>query len=113
MSPFHVILQTSGEWPCSFEEAVAALEALPRMFVELDGSFVWRSPDEEQRWQLDGCLYDREGRLQYVELKGACSRARFAEFLGCLNADRSALNVQFVREAETIPLAEFEQRLEA
>jgi hypothetical protein len=113
MPTFHVILQALGDWPCSFEEAVAALEALPRMFIELDGSFVWRSPDEAQPWQLDGCLFDRAGRLQYVELKGTCSRARFAEFLACLNAHSTELNVQLVREAESIPLADFEQRLEA
>lgn len=110
MRAFHIILQSAGDWPCSFEQAVAALEALPRMFIELDGSFVWPSPDPEQSWQLDGCLFDRDGRLQYVELKGTCSRARFAEFLACLNAEPNSLQVQLVREANTLLLADFSRQ---
>ncbi len=44
------------------------------MFFEMDGSFVWAiSPptgDPETKEQLDGMLYDRAGRVEYLELKG-------------------------------------------
>src|SRR5687768_7138218 len=55
---------------CSFEEAVARMEALERMFVEPDGSLLWVGEDASQRWQVDGNVYDRAGRVQYVELNG-------------------------------------------
>jgi len=79
----------SSRFASSFEQAVAELQQLERMYVELDGSFVWRgqwpqhspqhltegqppdTPDTpEPPWQLDGMLYDHAGHIQRVELKG-------------------------------------------
>src|SRR5687767_6803554 len=54
----------------SFEDAASRLSGLPRMFFEPDGSFVWVSTDPA--WQVEGYLFDRDRRLQYVELKGSC-----------------------------------------
>src|SRR4051812_40193066 len=48
---------TPADWlplAVTFEQVAAALEVLPRMFFEPDGSFVWVSPDGEPHWQLDG-----------------------------------------------------------
>ena len=58
--------------PTSFEQAVERLEKFDRLFIELDGSFVWTGTDRNGNWQLDGMLYDYAGRLQRVELKGTC-----------------------------------------
>ncbi len=60
---------------CSFEAAQARLAALERMFIEADGSFVWASPQDRPAWQVDGNLYDRAGRLIYVDLAGNCPQA--------------------------------------
>ena len=56
----------------SFEEFVADLEMLDRLFIELDGSFVWRGPtiDEQPQWQVDGNISDKQDRVFVVELKG-------------------------------------------
>jgi hypothetical protein len=40
------------------------------MFFEMDGSFVWTVEAEKQRLQVDGMIYDRDGAIEYVELKG-------------------------------------------
>ena len=54
----------------SFEAAVERLNQLERMFSEPDGSFVWTSPHDGPMWQIDGNLFDRNGRLLFVDLKG-------------------------------------------
>jgi hypothetical protein len=100
----------------SFEEAFEALSLQPRLFIEPDGSFVRVSPaDDEPPWQVDGQLFDRDGRLIYVELKGTCSRASFAEVLAACgvhtrrhdNDFASEAVIQLVRHALIVELAEF------
>jgi hypothetical protein len=84
---------------CTFEEASEALAALPRMFIEPDGAFVWVSTSEPA-WQLDGVLYDGAGRLWYVELKGRCDEEDFNLFLSALGWPQTTLVFQLVREGE-------------
>src|SRR5688500_14704882 len=52
-------------WPITFDESLAALARLPRMFIEPDGSFVWVSAAGEKQWQVDGVLHDRGPQLAY------------------------------------------------
>ena len=71
------VLETVGgsgfaPFAVSFETCLGALEALPRMFCELDGSFVWVGEAEGRRWQLDGVVYDRDAAVAYVDLQGEC-----------------------------------------
>jgi hypothetical protein len=56
----------------TFEETSEALSAIPRLFIEPDGSFVWTGEEAGQPWQVDGNLSDRCDSLAYVELKGRC-----------------------------------------
>jgi len=66
----------------SFEEAIDALEMLPRLHAEPDGSFVFVSPGESpSRWQLDGVLHDLAHRLVGVELKGTCPLEQLEQLL--------------------------------
>lgn len=92
---------------CSFEDAAAALSALPRMYCEPDGSFVWVSEQGEPSWQIDGNLYDRDQRLLFVDLKGNCPAHRFDELLRTLGWPETPLVFQFVREAVFVDEAEF------
>ncbi|QDU26076.1 hypothetical protein ETAA8_11490 [Anatilimnocola aggregata] len=71
-------------WGRTFDDALAALGDMPRLYTELDGSFVWTSPPEVERWQLFGCLYDRGRELAYVDLYGTCDRQALARLLDCL-----------------------------
>ena len=54
----------------SFESFVDILSQWQGMFIELDGSFVWAFVSDSRRYQLDGMVYDRDGAIEYVELKG-------------------------------------------
>jgi len=91
----------------TFEEAAEALAQLDRMFVEPDGSFVWRSNDSHLPWQVDGVLYDRCDRLWYVELKGECPPEELDRLLATFGWPEMALMFQLVREAVFVDEATF------
>lgn len=90
----------------TFEEAAEALARLPRMFVEPDGSFVWVG-DEPAPWQMDGVLYDRNGRLLYVEVKGCGPAVEFDRFLSALGWPGTPVVFQLAREAVFLEESEF------
>jgi len=96
---------------CSFEEAIAALSRLERMFTEPDGSFVWTSSQGERPWQVDGNLYDRGERLLFVDLKGACPAEQFDRLLGALGWPATKLMFQLTREALFLDEAEFRRHV--
>jgi hypothetical protein len=83
----------------SFEEAAERLRSLPRMFLEPDGSFVWVSSSQRQRWQVDGVLYDREGRLLFVDVKADCPAVVWRQFLKSLGAETTPLLFHLVHES--------------
>jgi hypothetical protein len=93
--------------PCSFETAVARLSQLARIYCEADGSFVWVSSHGEQAWQVDGNLYDRNGRLLFVDLKGTCPSDEFDRFLAALGWPETQLVFQLTREAVFLDEAAF------
>ncbi len=84
---------------CSFEQAAAALAELPRMFIEPDGSFVWVSASADQPWQVDGVLYDRDGRLLFVEMKGTCPSEQFDRILAACGWPATSVMLQLTRRA--------------
>ena len=59
--------------PQSFESLAEMLGNIPGMFFELDGSFVWVDHEDTPSSQMDGMVYDRLGKLAYIEVKGACN----------------------------------------
>lgn len=68
----------------TFEQVEQRLSQLPRMFFEMDGSFVWRGQSHEASqptsdWQVDGMVYDVNGRVSRVELKGRCAAKEFLQ----------------------------------
>ena len=58
--------------PIVFDDVLNQLNTLPRLYAEPDGSFVWTSPQENIRWQVNGNLYERNDRVLFVEIKGSC-----------------------------------------
>lgn len=101
--------RTAATFDTSFEAAAGALAALPRMYIEADGSFVWVSSASAGRtpWQLDGVLYDRGGRLLFVDLKGACTAEAFDQLLMALGWPATPIMIQLVREAVFLDETEF------
>ncbi len=89
----------AASFDCDFETAIGRLAQLERMFCEPDGSFVWTSPRDEPKWQVDGNLYDRGQRLSHVDLQGHCPSERFDRLLAALGWPRTPLVFQLRREA--------------
>jgi hypothetical protein len=116
MFRFHVSVHGSGvsrETPLAvtFDAALVALQALPRMFIEPDGSFVWTGINEEgQAWQLDGNLIDRGDALAYVELTGSCPEPQFDSLLAALGWPQQRLAFQLPRRGTVLEEAEFRRR---
>jgi len=83
----------------SFDAALAELGSLPRLFIEPDGSFVWRGVSNDgEAWQVDGNLIDRGEVLDFVELKGACPSERLDEVLRMLGWPALQLTFQLPRQ---------------
>jgi hypothetical protein len=91
----------------TFEAAVERLNQLERMFSEPDGSFVWVSPHDSLPWQVDGNLFDRNGRLLFVDLKGTCPPEEFDRLLAAFGWPETPLVFQLVREAIFLDEPEF------
>lgn len=88
----------------SFEHVLSQLEPLPRMFIEWDGSFVWRgecpatAANEAESWQLDGMIYDHLGSVRYLELKGTCSLESWQKLISVLGWPEQSLTIHRVHE---------------
>lgn len=91
----------------SFEDAVDRLSRLERMYAEPDGSFVWVSRREGLSWQVDGNLFDREGRVVLVDMKGSCPADDFDRLLACFGWPAEKLLFQLVRPAVFLEEATF------
>lgn len=92
----------------SFEQAAEMLETFPRMFIEPDGSFVWvSSSDEEEAWQIDGNLYDRDESLVAIDLKGTCHQTHLGQLLDVFRTEGHELMIEQVRDAAFILESDF------
>ncbi|MDB4365766.1 hypothetical protein N9Z08_02445 [Pirellulales bacterium] len=91
--------QLSKPLPTEFDDAINKLNALPRLFAEPDGSFVWASPHENLRWQVNGNLYEKNDNILFVELKGCCPQVEFDQLLACFLDDENACVIQLTRAA--------------
>jgi len=100
-----------GPLAVTFDDAAAALAVLPRMFLEPDGSFVWRGQDGGGgAWQLDGNLIDRGKVLDRVELKGICPPERLDEVLAALGWPQSSVAFQLPRRGVFLTEAAFRRQ---
>ncbi len=59
--------------PQTFENLSAILANIPGLIFEMDGSFVWVDHQSARACQMDGMVYDRQGGIEYIEIKGSCS----------------------------------------
>ncbi|MDA1038754.1 MAG: hypothetical protein O3A37_00485 [Planctomycetota bacterium] len=97
----------------SFDDCLKRLETLERMFVEPDGSFVWVSPREGLRWQVDGNVFDRNGRVLLIDMRGSCPADDFERLLTCCGWPAEKLVFQLVRPAVFLEEYAFRQHAEA
>jgi hypothetical protein len=99
--------QLNRPFRLSFEEVVQRLCHLPRMIVEPDGSWVWVLSESDVARALNGMLYDRDGRLQSIELKGCCSKASLKSLLPIFGWPETELVFQDVRTGLILEESEF------
>jgi hypothetical protein len=97
----------------SFDEAIARLSQLERMYAEPDGSFVWVSAREGLSWQVDGNVFDRDGRVVLVDMKGSCPPEEFDRLLACFGWPGEPLLFQLVRPAVFLEESVFRRHAEA
>lgn len=100
-------------YTCTWEQAAEALQALPRMIFELDGSWIWSGGVGAERWQIDGHLYDFEGRLYRVELHGECPPESLDQLLACFGWPQTPLSFEMVREGTKVDEASFRKMAKA
>lgn len=94
----------------SFDDSCAALEKLTRLFIEPDGSFVWRGSDVDGRdWQVDGNLIDRGDVLAYVDLSGQCPEERLNDLLRAFGWPDAPLAFELPRRGQTLDEPTFRQ----
>ena len=91
----------------TFEVVLQRLQQLARLDAEPDGFFVFSGGQHAAEWRLNGHLYDRAGRLLYLELKGSCPAASLDAILGTVGWPQQALLFQLVREAVVLKESEF------
>jgi hypothetical protein len=100
--PVLVDFSADGPFLSSFEDTADRLVQLPSLYFEPDGSFVWNRSDtnaeQPVKEHLEGVLYDRNGRVQYCELKGDCSLDALTQFLAALKGETAATVIQLVSE---------------
>jgi len=95
---------------CTWEQAAAALERLPRMMFEPDGSWIFSGGVGTERWQVDGHLFDFEDCLHRVELHGECPTEAFDQLLCCFGWPGTELVFEQVLEGVTVQEAEFREQ---
>ncbi|MEZ6118004.1 MAG: hypothetical protein R3C28_15735 [Pirellulaceae bacterium] len=92
----------------SFESAGERLQALPQLYFEPDGSFVWVGQTAtSERWQLDGLLNDGIATLQNVELKGTCDPDAWDQILDAFQLSGDAVVLQLAKEGVFVTDPEF------
>lgn len=97
-----------------FDEALARLGALSRLYAEPDGSFVWTSShDARDWWQVDGNAFERDGRVLLVDVKGSCPPQEFDLLLGAFGWPSQRLMMQLVRSGVFLDEATFRRHAAA
>ena len=136
MQPFHIIIRPRGPlarpagtavWAerqiaalrsppeanaCSFavsyEEVAEPLTAIPRLYLEPDGSFCWVSPDDVTQ-RLDGQITDDGRRVMCVQVQGRCTWSGFEPILRVLGWPGQAVMYQLLPSATLVDDASFRQ----
>lgn len=68
----------------TFEGFIQAISGWDGMYAEWDGSWVWVFYENQDRYQLDGMLYDQGGVIEYMEIKGRATRAAWEKICSVL-----------------------------
>jgi len=68
------------------------------LYFEMDGSFVWAIRDGDTPvGQIDGMIYDRDGAIEYLDLKGVGPVDAWERLLVVLLTDKSSWSLENLR----------------
>lgn len=95
-----------------FDKVFARLRAFPRLFIEPDGSFVWRGANGGEDWQIDGQLHDAGPSLFCVELTGMCPDPEWRRLLDAIRAEGESLTIELVQVGKMLDEETFLRQLE-
>ena len=90
-------------------DVVAEFGRMERMYVGLDGAFVWVVQRGDQRYQVDGVLIDDGECLLSVEVKMTRDPALFESLVKALGWPRQPLLYQLVQHGVFLEEDEFVQ----
>lgn len=93
--------------PIDFATAEQRLGALPLMFFEPDGYFLWGRGSGVERWQINGQLTDDGQQMLYITARGRMPRQPFEQFLTVFGWPDVPLAIQLVVEGVMIAAADF------
>ena len=80
-----------GGLAMDFDTLQARLAELPRMFLELDGSFMWAGSHLTNDWRIDGMIFENARTVRWVEIKGQCPLSAWDQLLMHLGHDMDPL----------------------
>ena len=100
-------VQLDAVFEASFDQLFQKLESFERLFIELDGSFVWRGEHENKNWQVDGIVYEKDDFVWNIELKGYCDERAFIELIHSVTDQPEETVVQSISDAVVVPMSEF------
>ena len=100
-------VELDAVFEASFDQVFQKLESFERLFIELDGSFVWRGEHENKNWQVDGIVYEKNDCVWNIELKGYCDVRSFTELINSVTDQPEETVVQSITEAMVVPMSEF------
>lgn len=69
---WYIYPTVGSRFSVTLEQFAESVSTWPGMFFEMDGSFVWSIALEPSagKAQIDGMVYDRDDRIEYLDLKG-------------------------------------------
>jgi hypothetical protein len=116
MRTFHVIIERRAAeagslvpFSITFEDVCRRLSELPGCYCEPDGSFSIGTA----AWRIDGALFDRDGALLYIELRGACPPDVMKAIIGVLGGPYADLVFQLPERGVWLNADEFLAQLDA
>ncbi len=99
------------EFPIAFETLLERWSALPRMFAEPDGSFLWVGRIREEAWQLDGQIHDGRQAVAALEMRGAVPRQSLNTLIHSVGGRAEQLWWQLVPEGIIVDAQQFHRFL--
>ena len=119
---FHAILQPASisddsnasmkGFGVSYEQIEAELTKIPRLHIELDGSFVWVSAADVSH-KVNGQITDDGKQVMYIEFRGVATAEEIEPILAPLKSDRHELKFQMLPSGEVLNEPQFKGYLES